>query len=336
MGTQHLHVFRIGDKTKWIPIKADITVANSRTFNAPGPQGSESSKRKGPTRRESSAIDLEGSSKGSKTPSSAHIGEKKSSAPRPQATPSSSSTTTTTKSTNNPRNDHPLPQKPNHPTTPSSASTKAANKAANAARVAQSKSVGDLTAVNKTDTNGVIRPFPSTNSKEATATATTSNSTAPRPSNPPRNPPSTRGSHATRGNRPSAPRASGAGAGLPSSTSNPSFARGGHSGAHQLTQAQGAPVPLPMFVDGQQQAFDPNFGYPVIAGNGNGNGNGGKGVGMGEGEQMEMERQMQMQMPDPRVLDPTRYWLLGQLEWWFSVDNLCRDLFLRSKVSVGF
>lgn len=35
---------------------------------------------------------------------------------------------------------------------------------------------------------------------------------------------------------------------------------------------------------------------------------------------------------DPRVLDPTRYWLLGQLEWWFSVDNLCRDLFLRSKV----
>lgn len=39
---------------------------------------------------------------------------------------------------------------------------------------------------------------------------------------------------------------------------------------------------------------------------------------------------------DPRILDPTRYWLLGQLEWWFSVDNLCRDLFLRSKVSFSF
>ncbi|KAK4048088.1 hypothetical protein OIV83_004958 [Microbotryomycetes sp. JL201] len=35
---------------------------------------------------------------------------------------------------------------------------------------------------------------------------------------------------------------------------------------------------------------------------------------------------------DPRTLDPTRYWLLGQLEWWFSVDNLCRDMYLRSKM----
>lgn len=35
---------------------------------------------------------------------------------------------------------------------------------------------------------------------------------------------------------------------------------------------------------------------------------------------------------DPRMLDPTRYWLLGQIEWWFSVDNLCRDLFLRQSV----
>ena len=36
---------------------------------------------------------------------------------------------------------------------------------------------------------------------------------------------------------------------------------------------------------------------------------------------------------DPRMLDPTRYWLLGQIEWWFSVDNLCRGLFLRQSVS---
>ncbi|KAK4055448.1 hypothetical protein OIO90_003286 [Microbotryomycetes sp. JL221] len=35
---------------------------------------------------------------------------------------------------------------------------------------------------------------------------------------------------------------------------------------------------------------------------------------------------------DPRTLDPTRYWLLGQLEWWFSVDNLCRDMYLRSQM----
>lgn len=35
---------------------------------------------------------------------------------------------------------------------------------------------------------------------------------------------------------------------------------------------------------------------------------------------------------DPYTLDPTRYWLLGQIEYYFSVDNLCRDMFLRSKV----
>ncbi|GAA5863128.1 hypothetical protein JCM3774_001430 [Rhodotorula dairenensis] len=38
---------------------------------------------------------------------------------------------------------------------------------------------------------------------------------------------------------------------------------------------------------------------------------------------------------DPRMLDPTRYWLLGQIEWWFSVDNLCRDLFLRQSMDTA-
>jgi la-related protein 1 len=36
---------------------------------------------------------------------------------------------------------------------------------------------------------------------------------------------------------------------------------------------------------------------------------------------------------DPYTLDPTRYWLLGQLEWYMSVSNLARDLYLRTKVS---
>ena len=35
---------------------------------------------------------------------------------------------------------------------------------------------------------------------------------------------------------------------------------------------------------------------------------------------------------DPYSLDPTRYWLLGQIEYYFSFENLCRDMFLRSKV----
>lgn len=43
--------------------------------------------------------------------------------------------------------------------------------------------------------------------------------------------------------------------------------------------------------------------------------------------------QQQQQGPvDPYTLDATRYWLLGQLEWYMSVDNLVRDTFLRSKV----
>lgn len=37
----------------------------------------------------------------------------------------------------------------------------------------------------------------------------------------------------------------------------------------------------------------------------------------------------------PVVMTPeeeTKYWLLGQIEYYFSVDNLCRDMFLRQKV----
>ena len=39
-----------------------------------------------------------------------------------------------------------------------------------------------------------------------------------------------------------------------------------------------------------------------------------------------------MPILDPYSLDPTRYWLLGQIEYYFSFENLCRDMFLRSKV----
>ncbi|KAI5475744.1 RNA-binding protein [Pseudohyphozyma bogoriensis] len=51
---------------------------------------------------------------------------------------------------------------------------------------------------------------------------------------------------------------------------------------------------------------------------------------------------MGMQMGGPGMvqgpyLDPTRYWLLGQIEYYFSIDNLCRDLFLRGAMdSLGF
>ncbi|KAH8913612.1 winged helix DNA-binding domain-containing protein, partial [Atractiella rhizophila] len=30
--------------------------------------------------------------------------------------------------------------------------------------------------------------------------------------------------------------------------------------------------------------------------------------------------------------DPAKYYVLGQAEWYFSVDNLCKDMFLRGQM----
>ena len=54
---------------------------------------------------------------------------------------------------------------------------------------------------------------------------------------------------------------------------------------------------------------------------------------VGQGEQVQ---QAAMYAPFVPVMmtpeEETKYWLLGQIEYYFSVDNLCRDMFLRSKV----
>ena len=77
-------------------------------------------------------------------------------------------------------------------------------------------------------------------------------------------------------------------------------------------------IPIPIQVDAYGYAVVDAHGYPIPAGG---------------GQAPVVQAQIPPGCIDPRQLDPTRYWLLGQLEWWFSVDNLCRDLFLRSKVS---
>ena len=76
-------------------------------------------------------------------------------------------------------------------------------------------------------------------------------------------------------------------------------------------------IPIPIQVDAYGFAVVDAHGYPIP---------------IGGGQAPVVQAQIPPGCIDPRQLDPTRYWLLGQLEWWFSVDNLCRDLFLRSKV----
>lgn len=79
-------------------------------------------------------------------------------------------------------------------------------------------------------------------------------------------------------------------------------------------------IPIPVQVDA--------FGYPVVDAHG-------YPVPVGGGQAPVVQAQIPPGCIDPRMLDPTRYWLLGQLEWWFSIDNLCRDLFLRSKMDAN-
>ncbi|GAA5939273.1 La RNA-binding domain-containing protein [Sporobolomyces koalae] len=103
---------------------------------------------------------------------------------------------------------------------------------------------------------------------------------------------------------------------------------GGRSGPthHQQQQAAAAAalengmIPIPVQID--------SFGYPMVDAHG-------YPIPVGGGQAPVVQAQIPPGCIDPRMLDPTRYWLLGQLEWWFSIDNLCRDLFLRSKMDAN-
>lgn len=80
------------------------------------------------------------------------------------------------------------------------------------------------------------------------------------------------------------------------------------------------------YADQMAQPFYPN-GYPVAFGGA---------APLVQQPAMDRFPAQQTQQPqqqlDPYSLDPTRYWLLGQIEYYFSLENLCRDMFLRSKV----
>ncbi|GAA6061373.1 hypothetical protein JCM10212_005827 [Sporobolomyces blumeae] len=88
----------------------------------------------------------------------------------------------------------------------------------------------------------------------------------------------------------------------------------------QPQNAEPGVVPISVQLDQFGYPVLDSFGYPVPAGG---------------GQAPVVQSQIPPGYIDPRMLDPTRYWLLGQLEWWFSVDNLCRDLFLRSKMDAN-
>lgn len=189
------------------------------------------------------------------------------------------------------------------------------------------------------DAEGVIRPFggaaPVAASSGAAQPASTSTSSEPNGSTPATTAaPSTSSSDSAQLPRqppafaPQQPQAQFAGRGRGRGGGAMRGRGGGRGGANgagfnrQFQQQHAAAlaagyVPVPVELDANGNPIVDQFGYPVAA------------------QQLPQPTQGQQgQAPpfDPRMLDPTRYWLLGQLEWWFSIDNLCRDLFMRQSV----
>lgn len=348
-----------GDKTKWIPIKADITVNASRTFNTSEAKRTKASA--GARKDVSGAASGEGSSAaGTSTAPTGRTTERSSDAAHGKASAkdtsskasgkaatmsnagkasSSAQSTATNKVTaasahpSSSDQPHPLPAKPvstaqNHQSNKANQTSTARSSAGTASQPQQQSKQTQSTS-------------PSTLATPAPAAVS---SPVPQPPAQSQSHPMTNGGHTPMANghghgssfRGGAPRggAAGRGGGLVRGRGGVAggrggAARGGGAGPHHGIGHQQQPAlpmaqshPFPVFMDHAAPVFDPHqrqqqFGMtsvdPFSAATG--------------------AYGVPPQPVDPRVLDPTRYWLLGQLEWWFSVDNLCRDLFLRSKVS---
>lgn len=320
-----------GDKTKWVPLKAEITVN-------PSSGGASKAKAKG-ARVASGAGGPE--KKGAAAPASqaAQQGQQPSKAAK-AGSPAGQGT-------------HPLPAKP-----PGQAQTSKAAKKAAAAAGSPPPANRPPTLDTSVDSEGIIRPFgtlaapnsniPASESSSPSTSASPSLAQASKPdsastaSDAPSSTPATTAAPSTTGSEPNsaqppqqglprqhavfvqppaqqafAGRGRGRG-GVPMRGAR-GGARGGMNGNgfgrvfHQQQQHHAAMtaagyVPVPVDVDAYGYPILDAYGYPVAA------------------------AQQQAAPVDPRMLDPTRYWLLGQIEWWFSVDNLCRDLFLRQQV----
>ncbi|GAA5921178.1 hypothetical protein JCM3775_004128 [Rhodotorula graminis] len=286
-----------GDKSKWIPIKADITVS------APAP--GQLAKR---------------TAKAAKAPGASTTGgaEKKGAQPAQQPGKGKAAAGA-------------APQ----PVKGAAAAQQGKGKKAAGAAGPNSRTAPLDTSV---DAEGIIRPFggatpagpSSTTAKSASAEQTGSTSgptTTPSASGGdsaqlPRQPPAFVPAHQQQ--------FAGRGRGRGGAVRGRGGARGGANGAgfnrqfqqqHAVALAAGY-VPVPVELDANGNPIVDQFGYPVAA------------------QQLPQPTQGQQgqagQAPfDPRMLDPTRYWLLGQLEWWFSIDNLCRDLFLRQSMDAA-
>ncbi|KDE08165.1 hypothetical protein MVLG_01645 [Microbotryum lychnidis-dioicae p1A1 Lamole] len=382
------------EKTKWIPIKADITVnptSSSRLFGASGekrvPKSGTSSRREfGGADKGAEENGVGGASKraaGEKKPKSAQASVAAAAASTPAHAGSAKNANAASTSSSNPAStrptDHPLPSKPNSspsshlpaqqaaPSTSSPSAQPATSAFATLTVAAASKSAPALkngaqaategdsaSSAPKSAPNATVSPTSATAPSANKASASQSSSSVsvavpnaptsqaskgqPTPNGnaqaPFQNGTSTHGRHLGSGTT--------VRGGLHASRGGPT-ARGGRSGSmssrggyqgsnprgpasssslHQAQQAQAA-AQQPHgagYLDPTTAYWHAQAAYGTVA--------------LPDAVAPWAYEQAQPYV-DPRVLDPTRYWLLGQLEWYFSVDNLCRDMYLRSKMDAA-
>ncbi|KAL8277809.1 hypothetical protein RQP46_009792 [Phenoliferia psychrophenolica] len=332
------------EKTTWVPIKVDITVAHPNS--SPRPSTGSSEKRPKQARVPGSGPAAAGGAPraahdraagtaprpSSSAPTAAATGatKKELNAPRPAQSkppllssasssalppvPSSSSSSktaalpngsgSTTKPAPAARADFALPKKPVVPSSSSTPSSSALPKASSSS--SSSRPPVPATTTTSTTTAPVLRPFsdpsasvPFISKPQRAAAAEYDAAFTPAPPNgfPRNNHPnqaSTRGG--ARGGA-TFPRGRGALAGVP---------RGPFSGQGQMRQNGFAQQGALSVQQQQEQAA-------ALA-------------------QQHAAYMAAYQTPVMTPEEETKYWLLGQIEYYFSVDNLCHDMFLRSKM----
>lgn len=335
----------LGDKTKWIPIKADITV------NAPRPSHNGGEKRtKGP-RKDSSQLTHDGANKiasgKAKKDGEVNVGVTDKAAAGKEVSNAIGKTSATQATSNESRNkatnhvvgDHPLPQKPVVASAPNTHKLVKSPKGSSTTPAKVTAAEQNQHAVQPTTANSQTIDSVPESSRDNRAEASQDTPALSTPSEALQD---SSPALMNRGTSALHPHGSGRVGGAPrGARSGAARGRGGASrGGHLPTgPLQAAPFPMrtgpgsqshpfPVFADQpmapafmhQAMAVDPSAAYQQV-------------YPIGGLPSESHSYGVPSQPVDPRVLDPTRYWLLGQLEWYFGVDNLCRDLFLRSKVS---
>ncbi|KAK4701340.1 la-related protein 1, partial [Phenoliferia sp. Uapishka_3] len=311
-----------GEKTTWVPIKADITVSSApsgRLPNSgekrtkaprrdgaapgavPGAAGKSANEKAGQATRSQPG----GSSAAAVQPNS----KKEHSAPRPAqsssksaSTPSSASTTSKAHPSNGAplksppagRADFALPKKPIVPSAVPTSSVHV-NKASLTPR--------QPTATPPSNATAVLRPF-------SGRPISTPDESTPQPASVPFiSKPQRAAAEFDAAFTPAPPN------GFPRSN-HPNVGRGGAAGGRGYRGRGG-------MVGNPRGPFAPQIGA------------GGRPHVNGFVPQVEQAQAAAAYAYVPVMMTPeeeTKYWLLGQIEYYFSIDNLCRDMFLRSKM----